>query len=95
MKSPAVYIMASAPGGTLYVGVTSGLAKRVHQHKTGELGGFSARYGTKLLVWYEVHNTMESAIIREKRIKKWRRAWKVRLIEENNPDWRDLFPELF
>ncbi len=88
--APMVYIIASARNGTLYVGVTSNLMQRIAQHRDGSLGGFSARYGTRRLVWLEPHATMEHAILREKRIKKWNRAWKLRLIEETNPDWRDL-----
>lgn len=86
--------MASARNGTLYVGVTSNLIQRVAQHRDGTLGGFSAMYGTKILVWFEPHATMENAITREKRIKKWNRAWKLRLIEDANPDSLDLAVEL-
>ncbi|NCP24083.1 MAG: GIY-YIG nuclease family protein [Erythrobacter sp.] len=92
--SPMVYIMASARNGTLYIGVTSNLMQRVAQHRTGTLRGFSAKYRTKTLVWFEPHATMENAIIREKRLKKWNRAWKLRLIEETNADWRDLAVDL-
>lgn len=88
--APMVYIMASARNGTLYTGVTSNLMQRIAQHRAGNLGGFSAEYGTKALVWFEPHATMDHAITREKRIKKWNRAWKLRLIEETNPAWRDL-----
>lgn len=91
MKLPCVYIMASRPGGTLYVGVTSDLIQRVAQHKSGELGGFTDRYQVKTLVWFEVHGAMEPAIVREKEIKKWRRDWKVDLIEADNPKWQDLY----
>lgn len=91
---PAVYLLASQRNGTLYCGVTSDLMARVHQHRTGAVPGFTAKYGVKTLVWFEQHATMESAIIREKRIKKWARAWKLRLIEEGNPAWRDLAEEL-
>jgi putative endonuclease len=89
-RTPAVYIMASGRNGTLYTGVTSDLPGRVYQHRTGMLGGFTEEHGCKCLVWFEVHEEMESAIIREKRIKKWNREWKLRLIEETNPTWRDL-----
>ena len=92
--APMAYIMASKRNGTLYVGVTSNLLQRVAQHRLGTLGGFSAKYGTKTLVWFEPHGTMEHAILREKRIKKWNRAWKLRLIEEANPAWRDLAVDL-
>jgi putative endonuclease len=86
----AVYIMASGRNGTLYVGVTSKLRLRVEQHKLGTFEGFSKTYGCKRLVWYETHGTMPEAILREKRIKRWRRDWKLALIEAENPDWRDL-----
>lgn len=87
---PCVYIMASKRNGTLYLGVTSNLLQRVAQHREGTLGGFTNMYDVKLLVWLEQHGSMEHAILREKRIKKWRRAWKLDLIEASNPDWRDL-----
>jgi putative endonuclease len=90
----AVYILASHRNGTLYVGVTSHLAKRVWEHKEGFVDGFSKEHGVKLLVWYELHDTAESAIRREKQIKKWNRAWKLRLIEEANPYWNDLYASL-
>ena len=86
----AVYIMASARNGTLYVGVTSQLQARAQQHKLGAFEGFSKTYGCKALVWYETHATMLEAIKREKLIKRWRRAWKLALIEVENPQWRDL-----
>ena len=91
MKTPCVYMLASKPQGTLYVGVTSDLVQRVWQHKSDLVEGFTRRYGVHRLVWYEVHETMESAIVREKALKKWNRAWKVRLIEEGNPAWSDLY----
>lgn len=94
MKQPCVYIMASKKHGTLYVGVTSDLRKRVWEHQSDAIGGFTARYGVHRLVYYEVHEEMRSAITREKRIKKWRRAWKVELIEKMNPEWRDLSGDL-
>jgi len=90
-----VYIMASRRNGTLYTGVTSNLPLRVAQHKEGTFGGFSQRYGCKMLVWFEQHGDMEQAILREKRIKEWKRQWKLRLIEEMNPRWEDLFERLF
>jgi putative endonuclease len=93
-KQFAVYIMASATGGTLYVGVTSNLIARTHQHREGLLPGFTSRHGVKTLVWFELHDTAEAAITREKRLKQWRRDWKIRLIEQFNPDWRDLYPAL-
>jgi putative endonuclease len=88
--SPAVYILASKRNGTLYTGVTSNMLARIHQHRHGMVRGFTSRYGVKLLVWFEQHATMDAAIMREKRIKKWNRAWKLELIEANNPEWRDL-----
>jgi putative endonuclease len=85
-----VYILASDRNGTIYTGVTSQLLQRVWQHKEKYVDGFTKQYGVDKLVWYEPHETAESAITREKRIKKWNRAWKVRLIEEANPYWNDL-----
>ena len=93
-RSPCVYILASKRNGTLYVGVTSDLAQRIWQHKRGEAEGFTRRYHVHTLVWYEPHPTMESAIMREKQIKEWKRAWKLRLIETTNPQWRDLYDGL-
>jgi predicted GIY-YIG superfamily endonuclease len=93
MKQPAVYIMASRRNGTLYTGVTSNLAQRVWQHKSGTTG-FTHQYGCKQLVWYEAHEEMLAAIAREKQIKGGSRARKLALIEELNPDWKDLFDEL-
>ena len=90
-RQPAVYMVASKRKGTLYVGVTSNLAKRVWEHKNNVVEGFTRRYGLHRLVWYEVHETMESAIVREKRIKSWRRIWKLELIEAANPDGEDLY----
>lgn len=89
-RTPCVYILASQRNGTLYIGVTSDLIARIHQHRNETLDGFSRKHGVKRLVWFEVHEEMEPAIIREKRLKKWNRAWKLRLIEEVNPAWRDL-----
>ncbi len=90
MKQPAVYILASRRNGTLYVGVTSNLAGRVEAHRPGAVQGFTEKYGVKTLVYFELHDDMYEAIQREKRIKKWNRAWKIELIERANPDWRDL-----
>jgi putative endonuclease len=90
-KQPAVYILASKRRGTLYVGVTSDLVKRIWEHKTDVIVGFTKRYEIHQLVWYESHTTMESAIEREKALKKWKRAWKLELIETNNPEWQDLY----
>ncbi len=89
-RNPAVYIMASGFHGTLYTGVTSDLLKRLAQHRQGTFAGFSSQYGCKRLVWFEMHSTMEAAIVREKRVKRWRRDWKLKLIEAGNPAWRDL-----
>jgi putative endonuclease len=94
-RSPAVYIVANRRNGAIYTGVTSDLPGRIWQHREGTFEGFSKRYGCKRLVWFEVHETMEQAILREKRIKEWKRAWKLRLIEEHNPTWDDLYETLF
>ena len=94
-RQPCVYLLASKRNGTLYLGVTSNLLQRVWQHKTGALDGFTKKYQVHSLVWYELHPTMESAIRREKQIKSWRRAWKVRLISESNPDWQDLYEKIY
>ena len=85
MKQPAVYIMASQRNGTLYTGVTANLLQRIWQHREDVVEGFTRRYGVKMLVWYEQHESMSGAIAREKAIKKWSRVWKLRLIEERNP----------
>ena len=89
-----VYILASKRNGTLYTGVTSDLIQRVWQHKHHMVEGFTKKYRVKKLVYYEVHDNAESAMTREKRIKKWRRKWKLRLIEEKNPQWTDLYDEI-
>jgi putative endonuclease len=89
-----VYLLASRRHGTLYLGVTSDLVRRVSEHKAKAIPGFTARYGVERLVWFEAHDDPTGAIIREKAIKKWRRDWKVRLIEEQNPEWYDLFPRI-
>ena len=89
-----VYIMASRKNGTLYVGVSGDPVGRIWQHKNEWFEGFTKRYGVKRLVWYEVHEDAEAAIQREKRLKEWHRAWKIRLIEARNPDWRDLYSEV-
>ena len=93
-KQCYVYILASKRNGTLYIGVTSDLVKRVWGHKNGLVDGFTKQYGIKLLVYYENHEDIENAIIREKQIKKWRRAWKLKSIEEKNPEWRDLYDKI-
>lgn len=89
-----VYILANKKNGTLYTGVTKDLAHRVYQHKTKELEGFSSKYGVDQLVYYEVHDDLEHAIQREKRIKEWKRQWKIDLIEAMNPQWDDLYAGL-
>ena len=92
--APAVYLLASARNGTLYAGVTSDLIGRLYKHRSEHFPGFSRDYGVKRLVWFERHESMEGPIQREKRIKKWNRAWKLQLIEASNPEWRDLAVDL-
>ncbi len=89
-----VYLLASRRHGTLYLGVTGDLVRRVGQHKSKTVPGFTARYGVERLVWFEAHDDPTAAITREKALKKWRRDWKIRLIEEQDPDWHDLFPAI-
>jgi putative endonuclease len=89
-----VYIMASRRNGTLYIGVTSDLVRQAYEHREGLVGGFTKRYGVRLLVYYEIHEEVGAAIEREKNLKKWNRAWKVRAIEERNPDWIELYPSI-
>jgi putative endonuclease len=89
-----VYIMASAKRGTIYIGVTSNLPKRVWEHREGIIDGFTKQYGVKNLVWYEVHEDPVAAITREKQLKKWNRGWKLELIETMTPEWNDLFEEI-
>lgn len=89
-----IYIIASRKNGTLYVGVTNQLLRRVQQHRERLVPGFTKKYGVKILVYFEVHNDINEAIAREKRLKHWRRSWKLELIEKKNPEWRDLWPEL-
>jgi putative endonuclease len=93
-KQPCVYILASKKSGTLYIGVTSNLIKRVWEHKNHLMDGFSKKYRVHDLVWFEIHGTMESAITREKTMKGWKRRWKLELINKANPDWRDLYGDL-
>jgi putative endonuclease len=95
MKKYFVYILANRVHGTLYIGVTSGLLKRIYQHKHDLTSGFSKKYKTHLLVYYEVCDDVYVAITREKQIKKWKRAWKIKLIESINPEWKDLYENLF
>lgn len=94
MKTYYVYLLASKKNGTLYVGVTDNLIRRVYEHKEGIIDGFTKRYHIHLLVYYEETNSIDTAIAREKQLKKWNRAWKIRLIEELNPSWKDLYDSL-
>ena len=89
-----VYILASKIGGTLYVGVTNDLVRRIYEHRNGLADGFTKKYSVYRLIYFEQHSDIEAAITREKRLKKWNRAWKIRLIEETNPNWSDLYPEI-
>lgn len=93
-KQSYVYMLASGRYGTLYVGVTSDLIRRVWQHREGLADGFTKKYGVKTLVWFETHYDVLEAITREKRIKKWNRKWKIALIQKDNPFWTDLYPEI-
>ena len=96
MNKPGyVYIMASRRNGTIYLGVTSDLAARAYQHRNGLIDGFTKEYGCKLLVWYEAHDELDNARLRERQLKKWNRQWKLSEIERMNPDWDDLFESLF
>ena len=90
-----VYILCSKRNGTLYIGVTSDLIKRIYEHKNDLVDGFTKKYGIHRLVWYETHDSAESAITREKQMKKWKRAWKLKLIEQNNPKWNDLYENIY
>ena len=94
MKQPCVYILASRHYGTLYIGVTSDLIARLYQHRTGQVKGFTSRYAVYRLVRFEQFATMTEAIAREKQLKRWRRQWKINLIESENRDWHDLAPSL-
>ncbi len=93
-KQPAVYILASGPRGTLYIGVTGWLNHRTWEHREGLVEGFSKRHGVKYLVWYELATDFPTAIVREKQLKKWNRAWRIELIEKGNPHWQDLSREV-
>ena len=93
-KTYFVYILASKPNGTLYTGVTSNLVARVWQHKNNIVEGFTQKYNVHSLVYFEAHSSPKEAIMREKQIKKWKRSWKVKLIEENNPAWQDFWTEI-
>ncbi|HET9335638.1 MAG TPA: GIY-YIG nuclease family protein [Sphingomicrobium sp.] len=94
MKQGYVYIMASKRNGTIYIGVTSELMQRVWQHRTGQVAGFTKKYGCKLLVWYEAYDDIQDARLRELQMKKWKRLWKISIIEAMNPNWDDLYPTL-
>jgi putative endonuclease len=94
VKGGYVYIMASRKNGTIYIGVTSDLIKRVYEHREGLIDGFTKKYGCKLLVWFEVYDDLQEARRRELQMKEWKRAWKIKLIEEQNLDWDDLYPKL-
>lgn len=94
MKQYFLYIMASKKNGTLYIGVTNNLVRRVYEHKEGLIEGFTKKYNVKNLVYYEIYNEMYEAIKREKAMKKWLRKWKIELIEKTNPDWVDLYEEI-
>ena len=89
-----VYVLANKKNGTLYVGMTDDLVKRIWQHRNGLIDGFTKRYGLKTLVWFEAHESRESAFTRERQIKKWNRIWKLELIERMNPTWRDLYEDI-
>ena len=89
-----VYLLANKRNGTLYLGVTSDLIKRVWEHKNALIEGFTKKYGIKMLVYYEIHENVEGAITREKQIKKWQRSWKLKMREEKNPEWRDLYADI-
>ena len=93
-RQPCVYMLASKRNGTLYTGVTSNLLKRVWEHKNNLVEGFTSKYGVHTLVWYELHDTMDSAIQREKAIKNWKRVWKLKVIEKMNSRWHDLYSDL-
>jgi putative endonuclease len=93
--APAVYMLASRRNGTLYIGVTSDLPGRIWEHREAKGSAFTSKYGVFTLVWFEMHATMDAAIAREKQLKNWRRAWKIALIEQDNPSWRDLYETLF
>ena len=94
MKRPSVYILASGRNGTLYIGVTSDIVRRIGEHKSGAIEGFTKEHGVHRLVYVEFHDRMEDAIVREKQMKKWRRPWKLELIERDNPQWHDLYEEM-
>ena len=94
IKQPAVYILSSKKNGTLYIGVTSNIIKRIWEHKNNVVAGFTKKYSVHDLVWYELHDTMETAITREKALKSWKREWKIKIIIQNNPEWIDLYQSI-
>jgi putative endonuclease len=94
MRQACVYILANKPNGTLYVGVTNDVVRRVWEHKSDAVDGFTKQYSIHRLVYAEFHETMPLAIVREKQVKKWRRKWKIEMIERDNPEWRDLYEEM-
>ena len=94
MNAGYVYIMASGRNGTLYIGATSDLPRRAWEHRNGVVAGFTRKYGCKLLVWFEAHDDIQQSRLRELQMKKWKRSWKLSIIEAMNPDWRDLYPNL-
>lgn len=94
MKNYYVYILSSKRNGTLYIGITSDIIKRIYEHKKGLVEGLTKKYNIHALVWYKTHESVESAITREKQIKKWKRAWKLKLIEKENPEWIDLYKSI-
>jgi putative endonuclease len=94
-KLPTVYILANKRHGTLYIGVTSNLCGRIWDHRNGIVPGFTRKYDVKTMVWFETHDSMESAIAREKQLKNWQRGWKIELIEKTNSTWRDLYEETY
>lgn len=89
-----VYILASRPRGTLYIGVTNDLIRRVYEHRTDSVSGFTKKYSVHRLVYFEAHDSIEAAITREKQMKEWKRAWKIEVLEKENPRWEDLYPAL-
>lgn len=94
MAGGAVYILASRRNGTLYIGATGDLARRVYEHQQGAIAGFTRQYGVKMLVHYELFDDIAAALLRERQMKEWKRAWKIELIERHNPQWLDLCPSL-
>ena len=94
-KQPVLYILTNRKKATLYTGMTSNLPRRIYEHRIGAVPGFTRKYGLKKLVYYELHSTLEDVALREKRLKRWHRDWKIELIEKMNPEWNDLYDSLF